>query len=80
MQEYFSRDAGASQVGLEEGGAGGAGEKRGSLCCSSVAWSPFPRETEAASHFSLPLLWPWLLHLLEGSDLGSFCDEDRSLG
>lgn len=61
------------QFGLGEGGAGGAGEKWGSLCCSSVVWSPFPRETEVASHVSLLLFWPWLLYLLEGSDLGSLC-------
>lgn len=51
------------QVGLGEGGAGGAGENWGNPCCSSVAWSPFPWEPEAPSHFSLPLFWPWLLHL-----------------
>jgi hypothetical protein len=57
--------------GLGESGTGGAGEKWGNLCCSSFAWSPFPRETEVPFHF-LPLFWPWLLHLFRrGTRLAS---------
>lgn len=76
----FFIDARASPGWDWRGRGGRAGEKWGSLCHSSVAWPPFHRETEAASHLSFPHLALASPLFLEGSDLGSSCDEDHSLG
>lgn len=70
----FYRRSRVSRLGLERAGResrGEVGEPVPQLGCVA-AFPQFP---------TLSLIWPWLLRIfLEGSDLGSLCDEDHSLG